>query len=228
MTLFIQGKSDPPTHTTRLDTQMPQDEYGINHLNLPNSRMIDNRLTFCGLDWKTAYRNGNILINSNEAMVIESKTNTHSFIETTISDIPASVQVDVFTGSDQGDAWGPGLAIIFSSESVKINVRYRAGFTASLNGKEFNSRLQSSEPNRWYTLRIKLNGDLIVTEVTDKTAANGKWTKVMEFSVPNINKTIQAIRIGKMDIRGGAYDDQNDQGKVNNCQFANLLISSGS
>ena len=182
-------------------------------------------IEFWGRHWKPVYPDGMITLNPKNVLIMEATANQHAFVETPVLPPVHTVSVDIFTGSDQGTSWGPGIAVTFPNGVFKLNVRYNQGFGATWNGQEFISKLKSSEPNRWYSLRIRITQDWVTADVTDKTANNGKWFKIVELPANKIQGDPLTLRLGKLDDRGGGGDGDEVPGPSGRSQLANLVTA---
>lgn len=202
------------------------DEYGLRPWAPEESAVAGGTgLDFWQRRWKSVYPDGVMTLNPKSVLIVQGPANDHAFVESPLSGPITSVSVDVFTGSDMGVSWGPGLATTFPNGVMKINARYNSGFAATWAGQEFIGQLKSSEPNRWYTLRLSFSPDWITADIADKTANNGKWFKVVELPANKIQGDPLSVRIGKMDIMGGGGDSTTGPGPDGRSQFANFTLA---
>ena len=127
-----------------------------------------------------------------------------------------AVQCLVDPGTDRSASWGPGLALVFPSGTVKFNVRPERGcFGLTANGSE--SELGKLDPGQPQVLRLTLDAGRVVCEASRDGQA---WRKIGEASMPG---TPTAVRVGKMNKEGGA-GDFSEPGPVERCRVAEFRL----
>jgi len=177
-------------------------------------------LELWGRTWKRVYLGlQTVTVNPQQVLLVDSPANRHAYLETAAGRAPGMVSLDVFSGTDGGCSWGPGL-VLAGPTTVKVNLRAGHGFGAAWNGQEQFFTAARPEPNRWYTLRITA-GPSTLLEVADKTARNGRWYRVAEL--PPLPGGDYVLRVGKTDVAGGQADYPSP-GVSGRCQLANLTL----
>ncbi|WP_146662522.1 hypothetical protein [Anaerohalosphaera lusitana] len=141
---------------------------------------------------------------SNEGKVGEIYTpaNTALYAE---KDLPKGTRLVVCfidPGTDDSATWGPGMAIVWDEHIVKFNIRPgKKQFGITHNGSEqFAGR---AKPGQAYYLRMRLDGGKVHCEASEDA---DKWFSVGSVVSGSSNAEPRAVRIGKMDARGGGND----------------------
>jgi hypothetical protein len=147
---------------------------------------------------------------------IMAQANNFAFAERAWPAGARAVQCRVDPGTDRAASWGPGLALVFPTGTVKFNLRPERGrFGVVLNGNE--SELGQLEAGKAYTLRMTVNAGRVVCEASlDGT----RWEQIGEARIAG---TPTAVRVGKLDRSGGASDFAED-GPIERCRVAEFRL----
>ena len=122
------------------------------------------------------------------------------------------VQATIDVGTDRSASWGPGIALVFDDCVIKFNIRPGGGGYdgaprfGAFDGQTEQDRvggqikLDISEP---WTLRLRLVGATVLCEAKPKS---GDWHTYHALELDPELATPRAVRIGKLDLRGGGDD----------------------
>lgn len=174
----------------------------------------------------------------NGAITIKALANCYAFAERPLPEGTAFpegkgttlVECQVFSGSDKGAHWGPGLALVWGNKIFRINLRAEGQFAV----KGVNLRPDEEEfggyvePNKWYYLHIGLEENRIVAAVSDD---GNLWQTIFVGGRPR--EAPIAVRLGKMNcnfekVKTGKNEDSGVPGEIGNCAIKNLRIFVGS
>ncbi len=152
------------------------------------------------------------------AVRIDAPANTYACLE---RPLPAGVtlaECRVFSGTDRGATWGPGIALLWPHAGVRVTVRSEGRFAAD-DGARFGFGGWSI-PGTWYELRLRLEPDLIVAEVSTDGIL---WETIHTLPRSAFPGDPAALRIGKTGP-GGRPEDFPTVGWVGNCAVTNLRV----
>ncbi len=185
------------------------DYYGLKLWNPTNVAGIDT-LDFGDKTWQQV---GGGSVNDGKIVTVTVPANKFSYVESPLGEFN-SVQVTVNTGTDQGATWGPGLAVMWPTGVIKVNLRHNHRFGGSFNGAE-NLSIGAVKPNTDYVLRIRRSSTHTwVGEVRD----GDRWYTVIELPTNIFPHAAVSVRVGKTDMHSGP-GDHSDQGAVGTCTF---------
>ena len=110
------------------------------------------------------------------AVAIEASANNCAMAERPLPPGVTLAQCTVFSGSDKGASWGPGMALAWKNKTLRINLRPdgRCGVDDGA-GQWFGSFVPA---NYWYYLRIRLEKDEVLAEVSPD---NRLWEVIHAF-----------------------------------------------
>jgi hypothetical protein len=116
------------------------------------------------------------------------------------------VQCAVFSGTDKGASWGPGLALVWKNKPLRINLRAEGRYGVDDGaGQWFGSFVA---PNYWYYLRIRVEEDQVVAEASP----DGRlWETIQALPCGQFQGQPVAVRIGKMSP-GAKAEDYSERG----------------
>jgi hypothetical protein len=115
------------------------------------------------------------------------------------------VECNIFTGTDGGASWGPGITICWPDKSIKVNLRSGGTFGAWVDGTEYTG-VGSVKPNTWYNLRVVIDNKMISLEADEADGNDSTWSKVIDLPRMLLPHPPIMVRIGKTDMSGGKSD----------------------
>ena len=157
-----------------------------------------------------------------EAKVLEFQTSSpfHRFdpMEVIASPGAALAQCSIFTGSDKGATWGPGLALLWRDKVVRINLRAEGRFGVD-DGPHF-TFAGFVAPESWYHLRVRVEPK----EVLAEASSDGKlWYPLQTFPRSQFPGDPVAVRLGKTGP-GARNEDYSLPGPVGTCRIKDLEV----
>jgi hypothetical protein len=174
-----------------------------------------------GEPWKTAVssRPKTSLKLDGGNVVIEAPANNCAMIERPLPPGATLAQCAVFSGTDKGASWGPGMTLAWKNKTLRINLRGegRCGVDDGA-GQWFGSFVAA---NYWYYLRIRLERDKVLVEVSPD---NRLWEVLHVFPRDQFPGDPAAVRLGKMSS-GGKGEDYSDPGALEgSCRIKDLQV----
>ncbi len=157
---------------------------------------------------------------------IYAPTGAHCFVEREIPSDTSLIEAVLNPGSDTDTSWGPGIAWVFEKETVKLNLRpgdrgVHGQFELRVNGKEqlasaqpFESKDRGLDPALTYGLRIRTEGDQLVMEAAVINERTPVYYPLFQVRREGAWGSPVAMRVGKMDRRGGASDDGGEKSNM--------------
>jgi hypothetical protein len=143
------------------------------------------------------------------ALVIAAAANHAALIERPFPAAATAVACAIDTGSDQGESWGPGIALAWADgKYLRLNIRSRENrFGIDLNSEQrFAGTAPRGTPQR---LRIRLETKQIFFETSDDGLI---WETLDAIDRANYPGTPATVRIGKAAVDGTATDFANTPG----------------
>ncbi len=159
----------------------------------------------------------------------------HCFAERAMPRDGALVEVKIHPGTDRGVSWGPGLAIAYSDRVIKVSLRpgdrgEHGHFELRDNGAERLKTVPSFADSdgglkldRAYRLRARIRDGSIRWEAARESATEPVFHLLFETKTSRKANPV-AVRVGKMDRRGGASDDRNQPGPLGRCRIEEFTI----
>ena len=151
-------------------------------------------------------------------VAIDAPANNCALIERPLPPGVTLAQCAVFSGTDKGASWGPGLALAWKNKSLRINLRAKGGAawtTAPSNGSG-----SFVAQNYWYYLRIRMEKDEVIVEVSPD---NRLWEVLHVFPRSQFQGEPVTIRLGKMSSNGKT-DDYSEAGLIGSCRIKDLRV----
>jgi hypothetical protein len=176
--------------------------------------------TALGTSWKTSLSQqpGTSLKVDKEAIRIEAPANCFAFAERPLPPGSRIVQCAVFSGTDKGATWGPGLTVLWRSGPLRVNLRAEGRFGVD-DGSAFTFAGYVA-PNTWSHLRIRIEEKQILVE----GSADGRiWQPLQTLARDRFPGDPLAVRLGKSGP-GGRDQDYSEPGPVGTCQIKNLRV----
>ncbi len=155
---------------------------------------------------------------------IYTPANTAVFAERPFPEGARLVELTLDAGTDNSASWGPGIALVWPEGTVKFNLRPGGDLSVfgvydgvRENPEAGGQRQVSLE--RPCTLRLRFEEDTLYCEV--KTYRQ-PWLTLEEVQLPEGLGAPRAVRIGKMDARGGTseHSDPGDLVRLRVMRFA--------
>lgn len=194
-----------------------RDQYGLSII----QEKPDVIVPINNIDWaffKTQNSSYNV---DGQTITFNAKANEYACIEAPLPSNVRSISCEIFTGSDTGASWGPGLVIMWNSRQAKINLRYKGQYGSWFDGTEY-MHTGEVKPNTWYNLRAIINDSTIVMDIDEIDTTYG-WTKVLEISRFIIPSAPNGVRIGKTDISGNKTS-HSDLGQDGSFMIRNVVV----
>ena len=152
------------------------------------------------------------------AITIEAAANAFAFAERPLPPGAALAQCSIFTGSDKGATWGPGLALLWRDKVVRINLRAEGRFGVD-DGPHF-TFAGFVAPESWYHLRIRVEPK----EVLAEASSDGKlWYPLRTFPRSQFPGDPVAVRLGKTGP-GARNEDYSLPGPAGTCRIKDLEV----
>lgn len=139
--------------------------------------------------WTLHSING-VIIGTPDTMEVNANSNSSCYIERPIDKLN-SICIVVNSKSDNDEEYGPGLAVIFNNDFIKINLGSNGMIGRTRSTSVTQSSLKST-PDTEYMLRIKHKDNCWVGDVFNGTS----WIEVIRSQ---ISEKPEFIRVGKMD-----------------------------
>ena len=145
---------------------------------------------------------------------IYTPANTAVFAERKLPEGTKLVEATLNVGGDSSASWGPGIAIVFKNRVIKFNIRpignaYDGAPALGLwDGQREQTRLSGRMPldtSKPWTLRLRIAGSAVLC---DAKPDGGEWANYGRAPLPPNDGEPLAVRVGKMDMRGGSSDHQ--------------------
>jgi hypothetical protein len=140
------------------------------------------------------------------AMAIEASANNFAMAERPLPPGVTLVECAVYSGTDKGASWGPGLAVIWKNKPLRINLRAEGRYGVDDGSAQWFGSFVA--PNYWYYLRIRVQKD----EVLAEASPDGRlWETIHSLSRSQFQGDPIAVRLGKMSP-GSKPEDFSDPG----------------
>jgi len=173
-----------------------------------------------GGDWKTELsKQPNTRLEAKQgAMTIQAMANCAAFAERPLPPGTTLVECRVFSGTDDGASWGPGLCLVWPQKVLRINVRSEGRFGADDGATQAFGGL--SAKNTWYRLRIRLEDKEVLAEVSGDGTF---WETLLSVPRNQFPGDPVAVRLGKM-TPGGKNEDFSPVGAAGSCALDDLRV----
>jgi hypothetical protein len=133
---------------------------------------------------------------------IVAPANTTVFSERDLPKGVRIVQCSINAGTDQGNSWGPGIALVWPDRTVKFYVRSDQKRFGVFDGSQ-EHLLESVDTSVTQFLRIRIEGDAILCEASPDTQ---RWHSVHTIKLNAPVTDPVAVRLGKTSQTGQAND----------------------
>lgn len=155
------------------------------------------------------------------ALQITAAANVHVGIEGTLPKGVVAVELEVDPGTDRGQTWGPGAALVWSDgKAAKLNARLEdMKFGIFADGK-FQIVGGPIDRSKRYQLRILLaDEDIIFQRKND----SGAWAEIGRLPRAGLKGAPSLLRVGKHATNAG-WSDFADPGAVGECAIREIKI----
>jgi hypothetical protein len=152
-------------------------------------------------------------------LVITAPANCFAFAERSLPSGFNLVECDIFSGTDYGATWGPGIALIWNDKAaLRMNLRTNQCFGIdSGGGQGFAGKVT---PNTWYHLRFRCEKEQYLGEIS----TDGKlWFPIATYQRKQFHGNPVLVRLGKMNGSSDAVDFS-PSGPVGSSAFKNFRI----
>ena len=209
-------------------TAAPASEHGRTRLYHEDFAELDEAWT---IHTSTAHERSSF---ENEGKVGEIFTpaNTAVFAERALPAGTGLVQATIHAGTDRSASWGPGIALVFEKGTVKLNLRPGGGgydgaaalglFDGRSEHARLGGRIEVPIEKAW-TLRLRITESALFC---DARPEGGAWKSYGEVARDAAWGAPVALRVGKLDQRGGA-NDFGTPGELKRCRIVDCSIWSG-
>jgi hypothetical protein len=147
------------------------------------------------------------------AVVINAPANHCAMIERPLPPGVTVAQCAVFSGTDGGASWGPGMTLVWKDRALRINIR--DGRECGVDDGTSQWFGGSLSHNYWYYLRIRLEKDTVLAEVS---LDNRLWETIHSLPRSQFPGNPLAVRLGKM-RSDGAAEDYSEAGVQGSCRI---------
>jgi len=171
-----------------------------------------------GKEWKTSVseKPGVKLGVQKGAIHVTAPANCFAFAERPLPAGTRLVECSVFSGTDKGATWGPGLAVVWPKGVIRVNLRAEGRFGVD-DGAEF-TFAGFVGPGAWHHLRIRLEEKEVLVEVS----AEGRfWQTLRTFPRDRFPGDPVSVRLGKSGP-GARPEDHHEPGPSGACRMKNL------
>ncbi len=176
-----------------------------------------------GRSWNTATTDGSIEFVNNE-IIITDNANHHCYIESNTPSQNGYFSTTINTGSDKGATWGIGMALVFPSSVIRLNLRYSGAYGAYIN-ESANISIGATKPNSNYNLIIQRNATHWVGSIENEEKQR---VVILEIPIKLVGRYPSCVRIGKMGDNGGPKDfsapNTINAGEIGFCKILNFQM----
>ncbi len=151
-------------------------------------------------------------------LLFDTTANGAAFVERPLPAGATLVECRVFSGTDDGASWGPGLCVVWPQKSLRINVRSDGRFGVDDGATQVFGG--TTTKNAWYFLRIRLEEDAVLAEAS----VDGRlWETIHSAPRGEFPGDPVVIRVGKMSP-GGKCEDFATVGPPGTCALDDLRV----
>ena len=105
----------------------------------------------------------------------------------------------MFTGTDKGATWGPGLALLWPKGVIRVNLRAEGRFGVD-DGRDF-AFPGFVAPSAWFHLRIRL----LEKEILVEASGDGRGFATAKKQKRRFNENTEYIQFKKIDNISDGY-----------------------
>jgi len=127
-------------------------------------------------------------------IAITAPANCFAFVERVLPAHCGLVECKVFSGTDAGATWGPGMALLWkNNKAVRVNLRTKQCFGVDTGGNQ--SFVGKVLPDTWYHLRFRWEKYQLAAEASTDAKL---WFPIATFPRHEFEGDPIAVRLGKM------------------------------
>lgn len=158
-------------------------------------------------------------VNEGKVGEIYTPANTAVYVERNLPEGTRLVETTIDVGTDRSASWGPGLALVFKSGTVKFYIRpggdadSEKPYLGAFDGRTEHLRLGNAQPldiSRPWSLRMRLEDGVLLLEAKP---VDGIWRTVHTVDAAALGEP-SAVRLGKLDRTGGGSDFGGEKGDL--------------
>jgi hypothetical protein len=155
---------------------------------------------------------------------IYTPAHTAVYAERNLPEGTAQVELTLDTGTDSSSSWGPGIALVFANRTLKFHIRPQGDaydgkpMLGLWDGSQEHPRVAGQSPldtAKPWTLRLRRLPDAVLC---DARPDGGTWANYARVPLDANAGAPLAVRIGKLDPRGGG-DDHPAAGPLVRCRM---------
>ena len=177
-----------------------------------------------GWSMKVSPRAGTRLEVRDDALALTAAANSVAFVERPLPPHTAAVECALVIESDQGESWGPGLALVWpGGQTLRLYARSREGrFGCDVgNGGDVQQFAGTATRETRLTLRVVLGEKEIRCETSDDGLI---WEPIATVPRAEFPGNPARVRVGKT---GPAGDDYERPGDVGSCRILHFRAWAG-
>ncbi len=168
-------------------------------------------------------------VNEGKVGEIYTPANTAVYVERNLPEGTRLVETTIDVGTDRSASWGPGLALVFQSATVKFYIRpggdadSETPHLGAFDGSREHLRLGDARPldiSRPWSLRMRLEDGVLLLEAKP---VDGMWRTVHTVDVSSWGEPL-IVRLGKLDRTGGGSDFGGEKGDLVRCRVLNFAV----
>lgn len=157
--------------------------------------------------WRLCASGGSSILMSGNNVEMKAKANQFCCLERDLSPGVSLISCNIFTGTDGGASWGPGIAVDWPNMQMKINLRKGDQYGVRFDGQDYTGWGRIKE-NTWYNMRVRFGGGKMVAEAEE--LGDGQdgilWNKLIEFPASVVPQAPIMVKLGKTDSAGNKSD----------------------
>lgn len=158
---------------------------------------------------------------SANALRINAAANVHAGIERPLPKGVRAVEVDLDTGTDKGQDWGAGFALIWpEGHAAKLNVRMEDKKFGVFADGEFKIVPSLIEKNQKLRLRILLTDEEVLFQ---QQVTSGTWEEVDRLPRASLKGDPATLRVGKL-AKAGGWTDFSNPGLIGECSIQEVRV----
>ncbi|MCP3916433.1 MAG: TIM barrel protein [bacterium] len=176
---------------------------------LGRERLLHDDLTVLGTEWRIHASDAHprsSFTNEGKTGEIYTPANTSVYAERDLPPGCTLVEATFDVGTDDSASWGPGLALVFQERVIKLHLRPQDDGLGLWDGERERPKLAGRMPldtSRPWTLRLRVHERRVSL---DARRAGDAWANYGHVGVTEPLGDPLALRVGKLDVRGGGED----------------------
>lgn len=181
-----------------------------------HQKLIEESFEDLGTYWNSRVSSAhprNSLVNEGKPGEIMALENTAVFTERPLPEATKVVVAQITPGTDKSASWGPGMALVFTDEVIKLNLRPGSEQFGIYDGKQERTYPGMQEGETAY-LRMEVASQSVKASYSYD---GDNWTDLQTVPIAKGQRP-QAVRLGKMDPSGG-FSDYKEKGSRIRCRI---------